>query len=210
MPTSINPSNQTISQYALQVGAANNNLTGVADVATGQVLISGGVSANPSFSAYPQISGLGIGASPGSTAGITFDGSNFLNNYAVSTWTPTIDGAVSGSTTYTSQNGYYTRIGNTVICIFSIVITGATGTGNATIGGFPFTIKNQTNGYPIGGISFNGASWAWPASTAYIVLQGVLNTTTALIVAAASGVAAANVQMSNAALTLRGTLTYQI
>jgi len=51
-------SGSAVTQYALLVGDASNAITSVADVATGQVLVSGGVAANPAFSAYPQVSGL--------------------------------------------------------------------------------------------------------------------------------------------------------
>lgn len=44
----------------------------------------------------------------------------------------------SGVTTYTQQTGYGVRIGNSFFFHVTLVITGATGTGTAQIGGFPY------------------------------------------------------------------------
>ena len=46
-------------------GAVQN----IASVASGQVLTSAGTSTLAAFSAYPQLTGLGLGASPGATTG---------------------------------------------------------------------------------------------------------------------------------------------
>lgn len=140
--TLINPSDQTISQYSLQVGAANNLLANISAVATGQVLISGGVAANPAYSAYPQISGLGIGASPGVTAGITFDATNFLNAYVIGTYTPVLQfGGASVGIAYTTRVGNYTQIGNVVYFVFDILLSSkGSSTGTASFIGLPFTI----------------------------------------------------------------------
>jgi len=200
----------TITQHAILLGGASNAVGSLADVAVNQVVISGGVAADPSFSAFPQISGLGVGASAGSTAGITFDGTNFLNNYAVGTWTPTLDGAVSGTTTYTTQAGYYTRIGNLVTVFFNINITAATGTGNAQIGGLPFTIKNQTNGTVTGTLRFAAVGWAWPVGTTSLAIQGAPNATILTIFVSGTLSAGALMQMSNAGVIAVGTISYQI
>lgn len=46
-----------VTQYAVLVGGASNAITSIADVATGQALMSGGVSANPAFTGSPSFSG---------------------------------------------------------------------------------------------------------------------------------------------------------
>lgn len=51
MPTTINPSSQTITQHAVQVGAANNLLTQLIPGAAGTVVTSNGPSADPSYQA---------------------------------------------------------------------------------------------------------------------------------------------------------------
>ena len=54
MPTLINPSGQTITQYNVQTGGANNLLNNVTPSTAGYVLTSNGVSAQPSFQAVPS------------------------------------------------------------------------------------------------------------------------------------------------------------
>lgn len=46
-----------ITEYAVLVGGASNAITSIADVATGEALMSGGVSANPAFTGSPSFSG---------------------------------------------------------------------------------------------------------------------------------------------------------
>lgn len=60
--------------------------------------------------------------------------------FAESTYTPTYVGSTAaGTTTYSTQQGYYIRIFSLVICWAQIVWTNATGTGNVRLGGLPFT-----------------------------------------------------------------------
>jgi len=64
--------------------------------------------------------------------------SSLLNWYEEGTWTPTVNGA--SGTTYTTQNGWYTRIGNLVTIGFELTINAAgTIAGGAAIAGLPFT-----------------------------------------------------------------------
>lgn len=144
--------------------------------------------------------------------GISFDaGTNVLANYATGSFTPTIvGGAVTGVTTYSTQNGYYTRIGNTVFVQGQIAITAATGTGNSTIGALPFTVKSQTNGNVLGSFIIFAAGWAWPASTTHLQTYFANNTTTALVAASGSSNAGNFLQMSNAAATIVFSGVYQI
>ena len=71
-----------------------------------------------------------------------------LSVAASGSWTPTLTGGTAaGSTTYTTQAGTYSLLGNILIATFNIVITGATGTGDARIGNLPFTIKAGTTDF---------------------------------------------------------------
>jgi hypothetical protein len=200
------------SQLAYSLICGGTTSTGafqaVADVAVGSILISGGTSALPSFSAYPQVTGLGIGASAGSTAGLTFDGANFLDNYAVGTWTPTLNGATSGTTTYTTQDGYYVQIGTLILCTFKVAITAATGTGNAEIGGLPFAVSNVTAGSYQGAVSTNSA-WTWPIGSTSIVVTAQPGNSFMLVECSGSAINDAPLQMANSACTIQGTLVYQ-
>ena len=79
--------------------------------------------------------------------GLTFNGdtaaANALDDYEEGTWTPAV--TTSGaSPTYSTQSGYYTKIGRVVHWKFQINISGGTfGSGNFKIGGFPFTATSS-------------------------------------------------------------------
>ena len=61
------------------------------------------------------------------------------------TYTPTYQGGTTaGVTTYTTQQGAWTRVGNTVIVTGTVVWATATGTGDAQIV-LPFTAANVAN-----------------------------------------------------------------
>lgn len=143
--------------------------------------------------------------------GISFDGgTNLLQNYAQGTFTPTLVGVVVGTTTYVIQNGYYTRVGNAVTIIATLSISAATGTGNATFGGLPFTVNNSSNNNSIGTYYSSGTGWAWPAAKTYLISTPSQNTTTGTIQGCATVASVAFLQMSNAAYTAIIEATYQI
>lgn len=145
--------------------------------------------------------------------GITFDNTNVMANYVASgTWTPTLQGgSTGGSTTYSIQQGYYTRVGNLVAIQGVLTGTAATGTGNAIIGALPFTIRNQTNGTVVGTCtSQSAAGWTWPASTTQLSLTGTLNSTNAPIYASGSGTTGGNLQMANASFAFYFQMNYEI
>jgi|SRR5215831_2880235 len=128
------------------------------------------------------------------------------------TWTPTLTGAsVAGTTTYTTQQGYYTIVGNIVYIEGVIVITAATGTGTALVGNFPFTVKNLSNYIPVGSVDFSGAGWAWSATPGtMIVLELNANTTNGSLVGTKSSAGGAVVSMTNSAATVKFNAWYQI
>ena len=71
--------------------------------------------------------------------------------YATGTYVPTYaGGTTAGATTYTTQFGAWTRIGNVVIATGTVVWTAATGTGNAQFS-LPFTTANVTDQFFSGG-----------------------------------------------------------
>lgn len=81
--------------------------------------------------------------SSATTQTITFENSSY---------TPTMTGGTTaGVTTYTTQAGYYVRIGRLVLCYGSVTWTAATGTGETRIS-LPFTATGA------------GATHAWAAS----------------------------------------------
>ncbi len=96
--------------------------TVLAPGATGQALTTGGASANPSWSTVATLT--------------------------VGTWTPTLIGSTGGSATLTVAVGSYVQIGtwwqaNAVVTASSV----AGLTGNAQMGGLPWTQKNTANDF---------------------------------------------------------------
>lgn len=135
---------------------------------------------------------------------------NGVNIYEVGTFQPTLIGGTSaGTTTYTTQLGAYIRYDNLVDLKANIVITAATGTGDARAGNLPFTINNSAH-VPFGAIQVSGSGWTWPASRTQETLNGFTNDTFSLLNAIGSAVTGSNTQMANAALTLRYSFVYRI
>ena len=72
--------------------------------------------------------------------------SELLDDYEEGTFTPTISGSSSAGTgTYSTQLGYYTKIGNLVYVTATIVWSAHTGTGNMRLSDLPFTVLNVTS-----------------------------------------------------------------
>lgn len=85
--------------------------------------------------------GIDFSATPGTGT------SELLDDYEEGDWTPTYYGSsTAGTTTYTSQVGRYTKVGRAVTVSFQVGVSGATGTGDIRIGGFPFT-SNASIGF---------------------------------------------------------------
>jgi hypothetical protein len=135
-----------------------------------------------------------------------FDNSDVINTTTQNginsgTWTPTITGGTAaGTTTYTTQFGQYTRVGNMVFVEATIIITAATGTGNAVIGGLPFTVRNIANYFPVGTMALASGTWTWTGGGTQLNFRPQINTTTALIDSLVSTVAS-NLEMTNGAAT---------
>jgi hypothetical protein len=105
--------------------------------------------ANSSERARINTYGIGLGgAVPSSGTGIAFPATqsastdvNTLDDYEEGTWTPAITfGGGSTGITYSTQLGFYTKIGNTVTVQFRINLSNkGSSTGVASLGGLPFT-----------------------------------------------------------------------
>lgn len=88
-------------------------------------------------------------------AGMT---SELLTWYEEGTWTPT-DASVAGLTfTGTSNNCFYTRVGNKVTCIFALVYPSTVSTAGAKLTGLPFTAKNTSSSDAGGYVTFTNSS----------------------------------------------------
>ena len=116
----------------------------------------------------------GIGITFPATQSASSD-ANTLDDYEEGTWTPIIfGGSTSGSTTYVSQNGTYTKIGRVVYFNTDVDWSAQTGTGSLCLGGLPFT-AGSTNGnctYSSNNLTFGtnyyGSLAQVNASTTYI------------------------------------------
>jgi hypothetical protein len=141
--------------------------------------------------------GRGIDFSANSNAaGMT---SELLNDYEEGTFTPTL----GGDSTYTTQFGNYTKIGNKVY--FKIIlIVNLIGTGDAqNIYGLPFTCDSTAVGYPMYVGAFQDLSSARVFMAGRV---GASGTTVAIrsLGAAAVGVNAANVFQNGSTIEVAG------
>jgi len=95
-------------------------------------------------------------------------------------FTPTISGTtVAGVGTYTTQVGFYTRIGNQVFVTANVVWTAHTGTGNMLLTALPFTVRNTASYTPAGIV--NEANFPTGAGVLYLIAEFTINTTQAAI-----------------------------
>ena len=158
--------------------------------------------ATPFLNNLNILGGTGISTSgAGSTVTIT----NTLES--TGSWTPTLFGStVSGTTTYLLQVGKYVKIGSFVYVWGQISITAATGTGNATIGGLPFTAGAFTTNYD--GFLLGSGGWSWPAGTTSVLCYASPASTNLSLDAQGSAVSHALIQMQNAAYTFQFAVGY--
>jgi hypothetical protein len=130
---------------------------------------SGGIQTTTTISvgnATPSTSGAGITFPATQSAS---SDANTLDDYEEGTWTPAIRGSSSGGTgTYTTQQGTYTKIGNSVRFQAYIVWTAHTGSGQLEVTGYPFTSTAETT--PIS-LSFYGG----PLFTSGNFIQAYVN-----------------------------------
>lgn len=160
----------TLTNHGVLVGATTTAITQLAVGATNSVMV-GATSADPSFST----------SSTSYFTAVSFDsGSHLLNSYTFGSFSGTmVGGTTAGTTTYADQNSYYTRVGNICTAWLYVLVNSVTGTGQATFGALPFTLKNQTSYNGLAQTVVNGAALA--AGSTFTWAQGVSNSTTAII-----------------------------
>lgn len=84
--------------------------------------------------------GIDFGITTSGTGTMT---SELLSDYEEGTWTPTVNSGVT-SPTYTTQLGWYTKIGRTVIAHADVQLSGGTANANRfQFGGLPFASLNS-------------------------------------------------------------------
>ena len=190
--------------------ASSANVMSALATATNGILITDGTTGIPSISSTLPSAVQGNITSAGAVTltSVNFGGTT-LSNYVEGTWTPTLTGStVAGTTTYSTQSGQYTRIGNTVIARFNLVGTAATGTGNALLGGLPLTPNNV--GTQVGAVqNQSNATWVFPAGTTNLFASS-FNSTTATLFCSGSATTGSALQMANAAFNFKGCFVYQL
>ena len=106
------------------------------------------------------------------------------------TWTPT------GSTTFSSANGTYTKIGNQVLCRFQIIVASNTSLAPFQIAGLPFT--SSANSFGVVNIGYNNSGIS--------IIGQVQKSATNALFNLASGVNVTNLNMSTYQIT--GEISY--
>lgn len=183
------------------IGSTGGVLTTLA-TANNAVFATNG-SGVPSITATPTLTSITFPSAGGSGT----PSSDTIGSYEEGTWTPAIQGVTSGgTTTYTDQHGYYIKVGRLVFLQFNVAYSAATGTGNVRLDGFPFTAQNVAAGFAQGPVQTSGVTY--PAGTTSITLEVNVNNKNGFFIGSGSAVAAASVQMENAARTWTGCLTY--
>lgn len=96
-------------------------------------------------------------------------GANTLDDYEEGTWTPDVQfGGAKVGITYSSQIGYYTKVGRLVTVNAQIVLTSkGTSVGAVTIAGLPFTVAGAKSSASVWTykVSFSAQMIAYVAST---------------------------------------------
>jgi hypothetical protein len=126
------------------------------------------------------------------------------------TWTPTlVGGGTPGTPVYSTQTGYYERIGRLVIARFNMVTTDLGGAAGAmSIGGLPFAVANLSNGR--GTVIFGIYSGITFTGSTQLGGDCLPNASIARIISCGTGVSTATVDAAAfaAAVTVEGTIIY--
>ena len=189
----------------------NSGTTGItlATGTTGPIAINPGTTGAVTLGTTSTGS-VSVGNSTGTTS-IQFGAGSALSTYNDWTsYTPTLVGeSTAGTTTYTSQVGFWMRIGNSVTVQFRIATTAATGTGIMDIS-LPSTTKNITNWGYSGSVTMTSGTTVWPTGTTSIALVAAANAAFVRIQCSGSAVALGNKPMANTAVIVTGSITYQV
>jgi hypothetical protein len=138
--------------------------------------------------------GIDFSATPGTGT------SELLADYEEGTWTPTDFSGAGLSFTGTSGNCFYTKVGNLVTCVFSLIYPSTASALAAKIAGLPFTTKNTT------GTTFGGFTTFTDSSLAISFLAASNATNADLYLNTGAG--ASNLQLSTR--SLRGIIIYAV
>jgi hypothetical protein len=169
---------------------ADPSTTRLAIMPQGAVILSGG--------SYTT-SGIGITFPASQSAS---GDANTLDDYEEGTWTPAFD-AASGSATYTTQTGTYTKIGRQVTAVFYIRVNVSSSLQSQNITGLPFTGSNT---------NFAGTAFSiWSGIGGYCTIVGLTGAATSIQIRSTNSQTSPPVlntlSISNSA-EIAGTITY--
>ncbi len=132
-----------------------------------------------------------------------------LGAYSTGSFTPTIvGGTVTGTTTYTTQNGIWTRNGDTMWVSVFVACSAATGTGDVRIGNFPTTI--DANCFPSAAMYIDAGGLTWPAGRTNAAATGAGGQTYCNISCSGTLLASARMQMANTAMSFIFGIVYKV
>ena len=156
--------------------------------------------------------GVGGATASASGSGISFpatqsasSNANTLDDYEEGTFTVTaFGGTTSGTTTYSNQQGSYTKIGRQVTISIRLTYSAMTGTGEIRIGSFPFTVSNDSMEY-IAPLITSNLNWG---GGSYIQVYLIPNSTNATLFYCSDDAGWGVQQCVNESAELRFTATY--
>ena len=147
----------------LNTGTGNNSVKRVIVNGAGNVLIGGSLPSNPAITLANDGSALFSGSvSIGGTAAL-----NTIDEYEEGTWIPEVKNA---NATYTTQVGYYVRIGKQVTVSVNLVWTNNDARSNFIITGLPFN-TNSTYNAQTGSVKFISAISGAPVNLLYPTVE---------------------------------------
>lgn len=131
------------------------------------------ISGSKTFSAETEFtSGINFGGTiGGNISGVTLD------DYEEGTWTPALGGSSgeSGTWTYSTQDGYYTKVGNKVTCTCFVQLTSiGTVTGVLVMKGLPFTVQANNGAWAACTSSYEQK---WTLSSGHVLTSAAIGGT---------------------------------
>lgn len=110
------------------------------------------------------------------------------------TYTPTYDGTTPGTTTYTTQVGFYVKVGRLIFFWGRVTWTAASGTGTAVVS-IPFTSDSTTNSRSTVGVYTTNVTFAngsiqahiAPSTAFFVMLSPATNAAGTAIAVEAAG-----------------------
>jgi hypothetical protein len=195
-------SDNTTAWYIDAYGNTSTPSLRFVDVGAGAV--SMGINSSGAVALRGAVSASGVGITFPSTQ-VSSSDANTLDDYEEGTFTVTAFGqSTAGTTTYSNQQGSYTKIGRQVTISIRLTYSALTGTGELRVGNFPFTVSNDSMEY-IAPLITSNLNWG---GGSYIQVYVVPNTTQAVLFHCSDDAGWGVQQCVNESAEIRFTATY--